>query len=797
MKYCLAIFLFFSSIQIFAQYSITGQIIQEDKSLNPYTETLLIDKDSIAVVGSLADDEGKFNLNINKSGDYIFAIRFMSNILYDKILQIDSNIDLGEIMVENSIELQEIVITNKKKLIERKIDRLVFNLENTIASTGGDALDALKITPGIKVLNDNVSIIGKSSASIMIDDKLIQLSQEDLSNFLKSISADNIKNIEVITTPPAKYDARGNSGIINIKTKRAQKDLWNANIGGNYLQRSRADGSLYGNFNFNSGKWTISTSISYRIGKRYSEQDDYSYFPDALWYTSSPFLYDYKRFSSKIGVDYQVNQKWKTGIQFLPYINDTKTTDHPYTPVLDYGSNDILQYLESDGKQDKSPNLYSLNYYNEFTLDSLGRKVSLNLDYFNYDNDDNRFYDGIMIINNPYVKQYYKGINSNIQDIQNYSGKIDVEIPLTFINIGFGGKITTSKARNDMNIFNSGLVDDPVTSPPQEQTSFEYKENIQALYFSANKNFSDHWEAQMGLRMEATQTNAHSLTLNNENKNNYLKWFPSIFINYKPNVNSHFALNYSKRIERPGFSQLNPNQWFINPFQKIEGNPFLEPAYIDNIEFSYSFKFLDNKLYYSNERNLYGQIPIADPATNQINFTNMNYVNTQRIGLLESFTFDKLKWWTSFNSIDVNYVQSKSFISELEKEQTGWSSRFSTNNDFILNKNETWLFNINYWYSFKGVDGKFYNIGSMSNLSITLQRLLIDKNLRISLRANDIFRTEKFKVNSTVNGVLQKGIYYHDNQSVMLGISYRFGNRRIKAVNISGGNEEERIRTGN
>jgi hypothetical protein len=242
---------------------------------------------------------------------------------------------------------------------------------------------------------------------------------------------------------------------------------------------------------------------------------------------------------------------------------------------------------------------------------------------------------------------------------------------------------------------------------------------------------------------------------------------------------------------------LNPNQWYINPFQKIEGNPFLEPAYIDNIEFSYNIKSLENKLYYSNERNLYGQIPIADPATNQINFTNKNYVNTQRLGIIESFTFEKFNWWTSINSIDVNYVRSKSFIPVLEKEQKGWSSRLSTNNDFILNKNENWLLNINYWYSFKGVDGKFYNIGNMSNLSITLQHLLINKDLRISLRANDIFKTEKFKVNSTVNGIYQKGLYYHDNQSVMLGVSYRFGNKKVKSVKNSAGNEDERIRTGN
>lgn len=798
MRYCFFIFLFLTALQISAQYSLTGQIIQDDQSVNSYTEVTLTDKNSIALVTSFAADDGRFTLQIDNPGEYSIIIKFMNNILYNKSIQIDSNVDLGKIKIQNSIELKEIVVTSKKKLIEKKIDRLIFNVENTIATTGGDALDALRITPGVKIQNDNISIIGKNTVSIMINDKLIELNQEELSNILKSISADNIKSIEVITTPPAKYDAIGNSGIINIKTKTANKDSWNANVGASYLQRSRADGSFFGNFNFNKKNWTISTSISYRNGKRYSEQDDFTYFPDALWYTSSPFLTDYRRFNWKLGIDYQITTKWKTGLQYMTNINQTKITDHPYTFVSDYVTSDILRYLNSNGDQKKSPNFQSVNYYNEIIIGSSSeRKLSFNLDYFNYDNDDNRFYDGISIINSPFSQQYFKGFNLNSQNIQNYSGKVDVELPLKIANISFGAKVIGSDAKNNMNFFNSGLSDNPIINPPQELTSFKYKEHIQALYLSANKKINDKWEAQLGIRMEATQTIARSLSLDQEEKDNYVKLFPSVFLNYKPNETSILALSYSKRIQRPSFSELNPNQWYINPFQKISGNPFLQPAYIDNLELSYSYKSLENKIYYSYEKNLFGQIPIANPTTNQIDFTNENYVNTRRLGIMETFTYDKLNWWTSTNTINVNYVQSKSFISVLERNQNGWSSHLLTNNDFILNEDKTWLFNVNYWYNFKGVDGKFYNIGAMSNLSLTLQYLLMNKDLRISLRGNDIFRTEKIKVNSTVNGVLQKGVYYHDNQSIQINVSYRFGNKKVKPVKISVGNEEERVRTGN
>lgn len=121
-------------------------------------------------------------------------------------------------------------VSARKKLIEQKVDRLVFNMENTIAASGGDSLDALKITPGLRVENDKISMTGKWSLRVMVDGRMLHLSGEDLMSYLKSISADDIKSIEVIITPPAKYEAEGNSGLINITYKKGRKDAWNADL---------------------------------------------------------------------------------------------------------------------------------------------------------------------------------------------------------------------------------------------------------------------------------------------------------------------------------------------------------------------------------------------------------------------------------------------------------------------------------------------------------------------------------------------------------------------------------------
>ena len=791
------IVLIFFTNNIYSQYTISGKIAQINNSINQFTEVYLIDKDSSIIKNDLIGEDGSFFMKVDREGNYIFKIKEFDRYLYKKNIQVNSDLNLGIISLDNANELNQVIITTKKKLVERKIDRVVFNVENAIATTGGDVFETLKITPGVKVQNDNISIVGKGIVSIMVDNRLIQLNKEDLSNFLKSMSADNIKSIEVITTPPAKYDALGNSGIININTKGAKKDSWNANIGTSYLQRSHPEGSAFANFNYNKGKWSISSATSYRQGEIIIDADDYAYFPNALWYTNSPLLSNYKRFSFKFGVDYQISSFWKTGIQYMANINKTILTDHSYTNVSQYETNDIIQKLSSDGYQKRSPNFNSINYYNEFKLDSLNKRIILNFDYFNYENQDNRYYDGGSVITNPYNQQYYKGFNLNTQNISNYSGKVDVEYPLSSINLSFGGKLGTSKSKNNMNMFNSGLVDDPVTNFPVTTTAFDYTENIQAIYASANKKIADRWEAQLGLRLESIQTKSNSISLNQITDYNYIKCFPSLFINYKFSENSSFNLNYSKRTERPTFAELNPNQWYINPFQRLGGNPYLKPAFIDNVEFSYSYKTVESKLYFSNEKNLFGQIALADPATNNISFTNENYVNTRRYGISENYTFDFVKWWTSINTIDVAYVKSESFIPEIEREQEGLSSRFSTNNDFILNKDKNWLFNINYWYSPKGIDGKFYSVGAMGNLSMSLQYLLLKKDLKISLKVNDILKTDKIYQNSTVNGVFQEGIYYSDSRYIQISGSYKFGNQKIKSVKRQTGNEEERIRTSN
>ncbi|MFH6957958.1 TonB-dependent receptor domain-containing protein [Flavobacterium aquidurense] len=794
LKYIIAL-LMLSCASMSAQFRISGSVVTNKKEPVVFSEVILIEEDTQNKTSELTNDKGDFVLNA-KQGKYILEIRQGNELLFFKNLSITAALDLDTITIDSGVQLESVVVGGKKKLIERKVDRLVFNVENSINATGGDALEALRVTPGIKVQNDNITMIGKSTIMVMVDDKIIQLSQEDLANYLKSIPSDNIKSIEVITTPPAKYESEGRSGLVNIKLKKAKKDSWNALVGATYLQRFYSQGALMGNFNYNKNKLSITSTLNYMSGKRYNIQDDYTYFPTELWHTNSSYKSINDRTYGNIGIDYQVTSKWTIGGQTL--FNNSKPlfTDTPFTGVYDNASGEMTSYLKSNGGVAAlKVAINSLNIYNEYKIDTLGKKITLNLDYFNYQTEDNRTYNGISVVEAPYSQQYFAGINRNVQGITNLSGKLDFDYPTQWAVLSFGGKVSNSQSKNHISAFNSGLVDLPVVDLPLRQSEFDYLENIQAVYFSGSKKINDHWNSQFGLRVESTQTKIFAGGFSQSIDKDYIKFFPTAYLTYTANDNSTLSLSYSKRIERPQFRDLNPNTHFWNPFQSFKGNPFLQPAFIDNIEFIYSYKKIESKLYFSYENNLISEITIADPVSNEILHTSENYIDTQRYGISENYVFDKLKWWTSNNAVDFSYAISKSGLTVAQKVQNGFNSRLSTNNDFNLNTSKTVLFNVSYWYSFPGVEGIYTN-KEMSSFSLALQYLLWNKDLKISIRGTDIFKTEKIKRSSVVNGVYQEGKNYYDNQSFQLALSYKIGNKKSTPKQRTTGNEEERSRTG-
>ena len=768
---------------LFSQQSkIIGNVIDGKNNAIEFAEIRLLTQDSIAVKSEFSNAQGLFSIQATH-GNYIIQVRHLKDIIYSKNIDLHRGINLGNIKVNSIQEIKEVVVEGKKKLIERKVDRLVFNVENFISATGGDALDALRLTPSIRVKNDQISMIGKSGMSVMVDDRLIQLSGDDLINFLKTIKSDNIKSIEVITTPPAKYDAEGNSGIVNIKLKKAKLNQWNTSLRSSYIQSTYPKGSFGGSFDYQKNKFSLYSDLNYINGSNLPIQTNQIYYATGLWDEISQIRNYQNSLNTRIGINYKMTDRWNMGIQYLGNFNKPNIKENILTTVYNADDSSVNSYIKTLSDSENKNDNHSINLNSIIEMDTIGRKMILNLDYFKYKNNLNRNFSTIDLVS---------ANNTSLQDIENYSAKLDFEHPLKWVNLSYGGKLSFIKTNSNVNYFDT-TTGNPVFDPTQSNI-FEYKENTQAVYISGNKKISEKWQTQLGFRLENTQTQGYSQTLNQKNNNDYTKLFPTFYITYTPTEKNTFSLSYNKRINRPSYGILNPFRWYKNPFSYVEGNPFLKTSFSDNIELSYTRNDnWSNTLYFSHTKNGFEQLTLIDNNTNIQRTVAENLFNTSVFGISESYTFKKIKWLSSTFSFNWNYSWSKSLIPITNQNLNGANAYFSTNNDFVLNKSKTLLFNISYWYNFKGVSDLDKN-NAYSQLDTSIKYLVLDKKLQISFNVNDILGSNRPIYTSYTDNTQIDYKNYYDVRLFRLSLTYNFGNKNINIEKKEFGNEEEKNR---
>jgi hypothetical protein len=768
---------------LFSQQSqIIGNVIDGKNNAIEFAEIRLLTQDSIAVKSEFSNAQGLFAIQATH-GNYIIQVRHLKDIIYSKNIDLHKGINLGNIKVNSIQEIKEVVVEGKKKLIERKVDRLVFNVENFISATGGDALDALRLTPSIRVKNDQISMIGKSGMSVMVDDRLMQLSGDDLINFLKTIKSDNIKSIEVITTPPAKYDAEGNSGIVNIKLKKAKLNQWNTSLRSSYIQSTYPKGSFGGSFDYQKNKFSLYSDLNYINGSNLPIQTNQIYYATGLWDEISQIRNYQNSLNTRIGINYKMTDRWNMGIQYLGNFNKPNIKENILTTVYNADDSSVNSYIKTLSDSENKNDNHSINLNSIIEMDTIGRKMILNLDYFKYKNNLNRNFSTIDLVS---------ANNTSLQDIENYSAKLDFEHPLKWVNLSYGGKLSFIKTNSNVNYFDT-TTGNPVFDPTQSNI-FEYKENTQAVYISGNKKISEKWQTQLGFRVENTQTQGYSQTLNQKNNNDYTKLFPTFYITYTPTEKNTFSLSYNKRINRPSYGILNPFRWYKNPFSYVEGNPFLKTSFSDNIELSYTRNDnWSNTLYFSHTKNGFEQLTLIDNNTNIQRTVAENLFKTSVFGISESYTFKIIKWLSSTFSFNWNYSWSKSLIPITNQNLNGANAYFSTNNDFVLNKSKTLLFNISYWYNFKGVSDLDKN-NAYSQLDTSIKYLVLDKKLQISFNVNDILGSNRPIYTSYTDNTQIDYKNYYDVRLFRLSLTYNFGNKNINIEKKEFGNEEEKNR---
>jgi hypothetical protein len=733
------------SIVSFAQNSgkILGAIKDggNQKIIDAATISLLKAKDSSIAKVAVTDKDGNFTFENVKAGSYlVLATSLGHSKVYSNSVQISSDQDLVNVGVLQLVpidkNLKEVVVSSKRQLIERKIDKTVINVDAAISNEGTTALEVLEKSPGVTVDKDgNISLKGKQGVMVMLDGKPSYLSGQELANLLKSMPSNNLDQIEIMTNPSAKYDAAGNSGIINIKTKKNKQKGFNGSANLSFGQGVNEKTNNSVNLNYRNGKFNVFGSLSGNYRRDFQQLDIKRKYKNAdnslnaiFEQTSNEMRYN-NNYNVKIGADFYASKKTTFGVVLTGFTTPFHQTGKN-TSYLKSSSGLIDSIVASASSETSSWKNGAINFNYRHQYDSTGRELTADLDYLTYDshkdqNFSNTSYtpDWVMKNNDLLVGELPSLINI-------YSGKIDYTHPLkNGLKIETGLKTSFVETDNTAGYYN--IIGNAKIVDYDKTNQFVYKENINAAYLNMNKQIKK-WGLQAGLRLEDTNYNGHQFgnpqRADSAFKRGYTGLFPTMYISYNASDKNQFGFSYGRRINRPNYEDLNPFMFLLDKYTYGSGNPFLKPSYAHTFELSHTYnQFLTTTVNYSNTKDLFAEIFEQKGYATIIKQGNFGTVNSASISI--SAQKPVVKWWTAIVYTEYNYSDYKGFLNGDNVHIKAGNFLVNVSNQFKFSKG--WSAELSGFYRTKGIEGQIL-IQPMGQLNAGVQKQVL-KNKGTSL----------------------------------------------------------------
>ena len=752
-------------------YRLSGCVQDENRQPVEVANVLLKQaKDSTYITGMLTDTQGCFSFD-QPLGEYLLHITLIgSEDLYVPVV-LQGNKNVGELTLKSSSALlDEVTVTAARPVIKRLVDRVVFDAHNTIASAGGSALDLLREVPGLQVGQNSIGIIGKGGIKVYINDRETKLSGDELIDYLRSYDASQILKVEVITTPPSKYDAAGNAGIINICLKSRPKDYVGGTASASYSVGEK-DNYGYGGVNLNLSKGRVSSFLNGGTtqGNYETREKNYRYFPQNTWNSRADYTNYMNSFYLQGGVDVSLERDWTVGMQAIYNHSAPKPGNAlSWTEVYDASTAVLDSLLYSNSDKDTSSDRLNLNFHTDKVWDDKGKKMTWDVDYLRDNRDENMGFlsktllpDGTEI---PGTNFDYNYLQHRKVDV--VSSALDFILPFEKYKITAGAKVSFTNTRNGINYDTS----DPTLV---QDDYFRYKEQIYALYADYSREFSERFSMQLGLRMEHTRTTGISEAKDTEDKHDYTRLFPTVYLLYSPTDGHALNFSFSNRISRPSQNMVNPFPFYQNKYTYACGREDLKPSYTYNVELGYTLKNNFNvSAYYSYSDDVFFQVVDLDAETNVTSFLWENFMQTHAFGLNNSYTF-RTKWLQAYAQHGVSYRRTTSSAATTSPEEKGWAYDASLRNTFFFNEKKTLLATLSGSYSSRQYQG-IYLMSPTYSISAGMLYRLLDNKLSLSLNVNNLFVSH-----SKLETMSNRLKIIADNQfaftSFHIGVSYTFG----------------------
>ncbi len=733
-----------------------------------------------------SDKDGNFVLE--NSGKFPAALIIKKPDYQDYEIVLEQNDFVNIILKKDTVKsIETVTVTANKPLLKRKIDRLEFNVDKTPLQNL-NAWEILKSTPNILVKNEELSVRGNSQIIVTINDKKTMMTQEQLKQLLENTDGNNVSSVEVITNPPAKYEAQGGA-IINIKMKQNVLSGYKGRISTRYTQATYAKGMLGTSQSYNTDRCQLTANYNFVTGDyvRYNfdvvtfDQDKTRWESDMVRKTHAHEQHVYN-FAGQYTVDSLSTVQfgfdgYNAPDNFGNYRVPTRiyNTESQQLQSFYLTANNRTQFnnhFNSYLVYDKKFGNHNLTWTNNSSVKRFkeAQDVTTQLNFEGQPESQNRF------------------ASNSVQDISLLASQLDYRFSNDKLTLESGIKYSFVKNKNDLDFLDGtsgNLIPDAAKS-----NLFNYKENILAAYISSEYKWKQ-WEIKAGLRSETTIINTESDNPAVRNRTNKTGLFPTFYLMYSLKDDQQLGFSYGKRIDRPNYDFLNPSRSYYNLYSYFQGDANLKSTIIHNLSLTYTIKDWNFETYYSYIKDPSMEISVQNPQTFETVYNYTNIDHGQNLGANVSKNFSIKPFW-KVNLFAMGEYQENYFIgTDRMLYKNGvffYNANIST--QITLDQAKTWDLNLSYIYNSKTIQGSF-DISASQRTNIIINKKMLDKKLEAGLVFNDIFRTDRNTISTRYADQNQYFKDYRDTQYVMLNLKFNFGNQKVKDAKAGNKTDEQ------
>ena len=790
-------FIVFIPNRVFSQNQVRGQIVDKENQPVSFANVVLLNaKDSVSVIkGMISEDDGSFLFEEIENRPYVLKISFLGFADYIKRFEVEGNTNLGKIeLQETSNSLDEVTVKARKPKIERKIDRISFNVENSVISSL-NTYEILKRTPGV-IVSQGELLVKNRPATVYINDRKVYLSTAELEQLLSGLSGENVKSVEVITTPPARYEAEGSGAILNIVMSKNPSIGYKGSVNASNTVAVLPKYSLGTSQYYKTNNLNAFASYNFNANNIYkNDESNVTYFePDGS--ENSTWLGDFERDTKNYAhslntiLDFTLSEK--SSLSLSANLNFTPKNDSDLRGQTDIysasGSLDSLFTTDSRLENEAKNMLFNADF--STSLGENGAKLSAQVNYIRYDKDQDQD------LNTTYFYGNGDEIRNNIimtramQNSDIYTGQVDITTNMGSLPVETGIKYAGITSNSALDFYNNTFA----LQVDELSDALDYDENIYAAYFSTSKELGK-WSLKAGLRGEYTDISGISAQNGLVNDQDYFQLFPTFYTMRSIGEESSISLEYNRRIERPRFQSLNPFQYYINENNVKEGNPALVPGIANKVLFNYSYKgalFFD--LYWDRVDHSPSVLSFQDNQNQLLRTVNDNLDYTQQFSLDITYANFVTNWYYLYGYLSGFYMENQIYARESAAETytiDTFSAFLNVGNYFYFGGDGTFSGNVNTYFLPNILAGSYKYENPQFGLDLGLRKTFMNNKISVSINAEDILRTMNIPMQSQYLNQ-DNGFYaISETRRITFGVRYNFGNFRLNDNNRAINADEE------